>query len=155
MTAVVDVTVDDTRSPLGVEHIRAIALGVLRAEKVRDALVSIALVSPARIAQINKRHLSHRGATDVISFSLGPATAKARSAVVGDIYIAPDIARENARRFGNGVREEVARLVVHGTLHVLGHDHPDGDARTASPMWRRQEQLLAKLSRNGRRGTAR
>lgn len=147
MSTVVDVTVDGTRSPLGVARIKAIALGVLKAEKVRDAMVSITLVSPAKIAQINKRHLSHRGATDVISFALGPTPSGASAAVVGDIYIAPDVARENARRFGNGVREEVARLVVHGTLHVLGHDHPDGDARTVSPMWRRQEQLLAKLSR--------
>ena len=147
MSAVVDVTVDGTRSPLGVERIKRIALGVLAAEQVRDALVSITLVSPAKIAQINKRHLSHRGATDVISFSLGPTGRGPQNAVVGDVYIAPDVARENARRFGNGVREEIARLVVHGTLHVLGHDHPDGDARTESPMWRRQEQLLAKLSR--------
>lgn len=152
MSVVVDVTVDGTRSPLGAARVKAIALGVLTAEKVRNALVSITLVSPARIAQINKRHLSHQGPTDVISFSLGATPGSAASdAVVGDIYIAPDVARKNARRFGSGVREEVARLVVHGTLHVLGHDHPDGDARTLSPMWRRQEQLLAKLSPNGRR----
>lgn len=154
MSAVVDVTVDGTRSPLGVARIKAIALGVLQAEKVRDAMVSITLVSPAKIAQINKRHLSHRGATDVISFALGPTPGGSSSAVVGDIYIAPDVARANAHRFGNGVREELARLVVHGTLHVVGHDHPDGDARTASPMWRRQEQLLAKLSRTDRRVSA-
>lgn len=155
MSAVVDVTVDGTRSPLGAERIRELALGVLKAEKVRHAMVSITLVSPAKIAQINKRHLSHVGTTDVISFSLGPTSGSVGNAIVGDIYIAPDVARHNARRFGNGVREEVARLVVHGTLHVLGHDHPDGDARTASPMWRRQEQLLAKLSGNGRRAPGR
>ena len=150
-----DVTVDGTRSPLGVARIKDIALAVLKAEKVRNAMVSITLVSPAKIAQINKRHLSHSGATDVISFALGATPGSAGNAVVGDIYIAPDVARENARRFGNGIREEVARLVVHGTLHVLGHEHPDGDARTTSPMWRRQERLLAKVSRNGRRGTTR
>jgi rRNA maturation RNase YbeY len=155
MNAVVDVMVDGTRSPLGVARIKGIALGVLKAENVRDAMLSIALVSPARIAQINRQHLSHRGPTDVISFSLGPTPGGSGRAVVGDIYIAPDVARENARRFGAGVRQEIARLVVHGVLHVLGHDHPDGDARTASPMWRRQEQLLAKLSRPPRQVAAR
>jgi probable rRNA maturation factor len=40
-------------------------------------------------------------------------------------------------------REEIARLVVHGTLHVAGHDHPDGESRTRSPMWKRQERILA------------
>ena len=66
--------------------------------------------------------------------------------VVGDIYIAPEVARANAIRFGRRVREELARLVIHGTLHVLGHDHPDGTDRTISPMWRRQERLLSSAS---------
>ena len=77
--------------------------------------------------------------------------AGAGRAVVGDIYIAPDVARANAQALGAGVREEIARLVVHGTLHVLGHDHPDGEERTTSPMWRRQEQLLARLKRAANR----
>jgi probable rRNA maturation factor len=47
------------------------------------------------------------------------------------------------------VREEVARLVIHGTLHILGHDHPDGDDRTTSRMWRRQEQLLSRVLNRG------
>ena len=83
--------------------------------------------------------------TDVISFALGAGKGRsAAHAVVGDIYIAPDLARANAMRFGRGVREELARLVVHGTLHVLGHDHPDGDrSHDVTDMWRRQERLLA------------
>jgi probable rRNA maturation factor len=43
------------------------------------------------------------------------------------------------------VREEIARLVVHGVLHALGHEHPEDEARTTSPMWRRQERLLDRL----------
>jgi probable rRNA maturation factor len=38
--------------------------------------------------------------------------------------------------------------VVHGVLHALGYDHPDGDARLSSPMWRRQEALVARAIRN-------
>jgi ssRNA-specific RNase YbeY (16S rRNA maturation enzyme) len=48
----------------------------------------------------------------------------------------------NARALARGVREELLRLVVHGVLHVAGHDHPDGDARYDSVMWKRQERLL-------------
>ena len=43
------------------------------------------------------------------------------------------------------VREEVARLVVHGILHVLGYDHPEDETRETSDMWRRQERLLRRL----------
>lgn len=144
MSIIVDVAADGARSPLASARVRRVVTAVLRAEGVRNALVSIAFVSPREIARLNKRHLAHAGPTDVISFGLG--AGKRRSAahpVIGDIYIAPDVARANAMRFGRGVREELARLVVHGTLHVLGHDHPDGTERTTSPMWRRQERLLA------------
>ncbi len=146
MSLIVDVTADGIRTPLARARIRDLALGVLRAERVRDALVSIALVSPQHIARLNRAHLGHSGPTDVISFALtNPPGASARPVIVGDIYIAPDVARANAERLRGSVRLEVARLVVHGTLHVLGHDHPDGDERTSSAMWRRQERLLAKL----------
>ena len=144
MSIIVDVSADGARTPLASARVRRVAAAVLRAEGVRDALVSIAFVSAREMARLNKRHLGHAGVTDVISFALGPGKGRsAPHAVVGDIYIAPNVARANAMRFGRGVREELARLVVHGTLHVLGHDHPDGTDRTTSPMWRRQERLLA------------
>jgi probable rRNA maturation factor len=62
---------------------------------------------------------------------------------IGDIYICPDVARVNAKRNRVPVSEELARLVVHGTLHVAGHDHPDDESRTKSSMWKRQERILA------------
>jgi len=137
------------RAPVARDRLVALALGVLRAEGVRDAMLSIALVSNREIARLNRRHLGHGGPTDVIAFGFAPRGPT--GGVVGDIYIAPDVARANAGQYGVGVRAELARLVVHGTLHVLGHDHPAGDTRTASPMWRRQERLLARLwTRRGR-----
>jgi len=147
----VDVAVVGVRLPLARARVAELARGVLRAEGARAAQLSIAFVDAATIAALNWRHLRHRGPTDVISFEL-PAPAVG-APLAGDVYIAPDVARENARANGVGVREELARLVVHGTLHVLGWEHPENDARTGSPMWRRQERLLARLfaRRAGRR----
>jgi probable rRNA maturation factor len=144
---IVDVAANDTRSPLARARIRDIARAVLRAEKVRDAFVSIALVSPREIARLNKRHLGQAGPTDVISVALGNDGATGRAPIVGDIYSAPDVVRENAERFGRGIRNELARVVVHGTLHVLGYDHPAGEDRTSSAMWKRQERLLDRALR--------
>lgn len=135
---------DGVRSALGRERATEIAQRALRAEGAKSAMISVAFVSNRTIATLNRKHLAHRGPTDVISFGFAPSGPA--SVVVGDIYIAPDVARDNARANGNGVREELARLVIHGVLHVLGHDHPVGDDRTASPMWRRQEQLLRRLA---------
>jgi rRNA maturation RNase YbeY len=113
---------------------------VLRAEGVRDAALSITFVTDRRIAALNWQHLQHRGPTDVISFGFAPAHEGAP--LEGDIYIAPAVARRNAIANRTPVREELLRLVVHGVLHVVGHDHPDGQERYASPMWLRQERLL-------------
>jgi probable rRNA maturation factor len=140
MTRVVHVTSQAGRLPLSRRRIAGLAHRVLHAEGVRSAELSIAFVTGPAIARLNARHLGRRGLTDVIAFPFARADG---SPVVGDVYIAPAVARANARRNGVPVREELARLVVHGTLHVLGHDHPPV-GREASPMWRRQEQLLTR-----------
>lgn len=124
-------------------RVRESAVAALRTERVRDAMLSITFVGRAAMSELNRRFLGHRGPTDVISFGL--ERSGKRSAVIGDIYICPEVARDNAKRQGVPVGEEVLRLVVHGALHVLGHDHPAGASRTASPMWRRQERILARV----------
>lgn len=142
MTVSVYVSSRDVRVALAGKRVEAIARATLAAERVRNAMLSITFVSDAAIARMNARHLGHRGPTDVISFGFGATDG--RPAVVGDIYIAPGVARANAVEHGVPVREELARLVVHGTLHVLGYAHPEGNARTSSAMWKRQERLLAR-----------
>lgn len=146
MTVAIQVATDDVRLPLSRVRVEEAARSVLRTEKVRNALLSITFVSDRRIAALNREHLGRSGATDVIAFGFTRATP--RDPVIGDIYIAPDVARRNARENGTGVREELVRLVVHGTLHVLGHDHPATAARLRSPMWRRQERIVARLMRS-------
>lgn len=140
MSLDVDVTTNGMRSALGRAAIIGVARSTLRAERIKHALLSITLLDKRAMAKLNRDHLGHRGATDVISF--GFRRAADGDPVVGDIYIAPDVARDNARDAGVSVREEIARLVVHGALHVLGYDHPEGARRESSPMWRRQEQII-------------
>ncbi|HEV7704008.1 MAG TPA: rRNA maturation RNase YbeY [Gemmatimonadaceae bacterium] len=142
MSVSVYVNARDVRPALSRARVVSIARATLASERVRDAMLSITFVSNAAIARLNAKHLGHRGATDVISF--GFAGAKEGSPVVGDIYIAPAVARANALEQRVPIREELARLVVHGTLHVLGYEHPDG-MRTKSQMWKRQERLLARV----------
>ena len=136
-------------SPVSGAEAGRVARAVLRAEGVRRAMVSIALVGRRRIRSLNRRHLGHDRETDVIAFSLGTG-AKARSprrAVVGDVYVCVPTAATQARRYETTPRDELRRLVIHGVLHVLGYRHPAGAGRSASPMWRRQERLLLRLSR--------
>ncbi len=141
MSANVAVQAEGVRSPVALARLVKAGALVLKAEKAGAALLSFTLVSRRRIAAMNRKHLGHAGATDVISFGFrDPA-----GAVIGDVYICPEVAALNAKAHGVPVREELLRLVVHGTLHILGHDHPEGEARTKSPMWKKQERLLARV----------
>jgi probable rRNA maturation factor len=141
----VDVNAAAVRAAVSRRRVAEIARAVLRAERAGKTQLSITFVSSRRIAAINERHLGHRGPTDVISFAL--QSEQRSGPLSGDIYIAPDVARRNARDHGASIREELTRLVVHGVLHVLGHDHPEGQSRDKSRMWRRQEALVAGLTR--------
>lgn len=144
----VDVSTEGVRLPVSQAAVRDAARVVLRAGKVKDAMLSFAFLPARAMARLNREHLGHGGTTDVISFGFARATPDAP--VVGDVYICPEVARENARIARCGVREELLRLVVHGTLHVLGYDHPETGDRTRSPMWRRQERLVARLAGRAR-----
>jgi len=150
MTAyAVNVSMNGIRTSLGRAAIADVASAALRAERVKHALLSITLVDKRAIGRLNKKHIGHGGPTDVISFGFTRATAG--DPVIGDVYIAPDVAKENAKASGVSAREEMTRLVVHGTLHILGYDHPESDARMQSDMWKRQERLVKRfMSRKAR-----
>lgn len=102
--------------------------------------LSITLVDDTEMTRLNGEWLVQAGSTDVIAFSLGSAES-----ALGDVYIAPETAGRNASRLGVDLTEEILRLVIHGTLHVIGYDHPDGPDRDSSEMYRLQEELLRGL----------
>lgn len=138
-----------TRTSLPRAEAERLARAVLRAEGVRHAMLSIAFVGRRRIRGLNRRHLGKDSETDVLAFALaGRTPAPARGGtVVGDVYLCAPVGVGQATRFGASPGEEIRRLLVHGVLHVLGYDHPEGPRRTASAMWRRQELLLARFGR--------
>ena len=103
------------------------------------AELSVTFVSDQSIAELNFKYLQRSGPTDVLAFSLGV------DPIVGDVYISADTARRNARAYEIPLKEELLRLVIHGTLHVLGYDHPEGDARHQSAMFKLQESLVDRL----------
>ena len=143
VTAAVSVAIEGTRVPVSRARVAAVARAVLRAEKVRDAMLSITFVSDRAMRGLNKRHLRRDRVTDVIAFGFR-RVAKSEP-LIGDVYIAPGVAKASASANGISSREEIVRLIVHGVLHVLGYDHPETD-RTRSAMWRRQERLVARLA---------
>lgn len=119
-------------------------IAVMVAEGIESGEISVTFVETSTIAALNQAHLGRRRPTDVLSFNLA-----APDAPLGDVYVCPEVARRSALELGLPIREELLRLVIHGVLHVLGYDHPDGDDRAESDMFRRQEEILARLTRPG------
>jgi probable rRNA maturation factor len=101
--------------------------------------IDITLLSAAAMRRANRRATGRRGLTDVIAYRL----PQPDGTLLGDVYICPAAA---ARAAENGsLHEELVRLAVHGALHVLGYDHPEGSGRTRSRMWRLQERYVQRL----------
>jgi probable rRNA maturation factor len=116
-------------------------------EGARGARVELTLLDAPAMRRLNRRVTGRRGLTDVLAFALPQPDGR----VVGDVYICRAAAerwvsdRRRGTRDGGRVEEELIRLAVHGTLHVLGYDHPDGPGRARSAMWRRQERYVRRL----------
>ena len=113
----------------------------MRAER-RRALISVTFLGRDSMRRLNARHKGRDRPTDVLAFALSGPGAE----VIGDVYVCAWVARREARARGIPLREELVRLVVHGTLHVLGREHPEGPERTRSAMWRRQERYVEALA---------
>ena len=104
--------------------------------------IDITLLSATAMRRANRRATGRRGLTDVIAYPL----PQPDGTLLGDVYICPAAAARAATN-GAGLNEELVRLAVHGALHVLGYDHPEGSARTRSRMWQLQERYVRKLVR--------
>ena len=146
------VLVSDEHPSSGVdpEHLRRLAEAVLIAEGFPpEAEVSITLVGDDEMAAWNSRALGEPGPTDVLSFpveSLRPGEVPASVAdgpplLIGDVVIAPDYVRRQAHQYGTAADDEIALMVAHGILHLLGYDHvEDVDAEL---MEGRERDILA------------
>jgi probable rRNA maturation factor len=140
-SSVSDVLVNGRRLSLSRALVRRVVEAVLRSER-RDALISVTFLGRDAMRRLNAEHKGHDYPTDVLTFTLDGAAGQA----IGDVYICPWVARREARARRIPLREELIRLVVHGTLHALGRDHPEGPDRIRSAMWRRQERYVEALA---------
>lgn len=137
--------------PVELERWQALALAVLRDQGVRGlAELSLLFVDEADMADLNEQYMGKPGATDVLAFPLdahdvtqvvvptGAARGPDRSPVdpgdlpllLGDVVVCPAVAARQAPEHAGTLDDELALLVVHGVLHVLGHDHAEA-AETA------------------------
>ena len=162
----VDVFVADEQTDHPVDTIRwaGLARNVLDAEGIRgETEVSLLFVDEASIAELNQRFMGRSGPTDVLAFPIDsepvpsgrspdsggtgpgwlPPDDDEIPALLGDVVICPAVAHRNAPDHAGSYESELALLVVHGLLHLLGLDHAD-DAE-AEVMEKREKDLLGRF----------
>ena len=130
------IALDDRQSDaVDLEGLVTLARATLLGEGIADAELSISLVTEEEIAELHERYLHEAGPTDVLSFPLDDGAGEDGLRQLGDVVIAPAIA---ARNNPEDPAAELRLLLVHGILHLLGHDHMDD--RERAEMWARQER---------------
>jgi probable rRNA maturation factor len=139
---VIDVHVNEAqRVGVSAEEVERAVRETLSSEGIAEGEISVTFLSDARIQELNQQYLDHDFPTDVLSFALHDEGEP----ILGDVYIGADHALRQASELGLPLEEEVARLAIHGALHVLGYQHPEGKGREDSELFRKQEIILRSL----------
>src|SRR5262245_18539078 len=126
--------------PIDRGAMRAVVRAVLEGEGVAEADVSLAFVDNPTIHRLNKQFLDHDEPTDVLSFPLSEPTSRK---LQGELVIGAEVALAQAGARGHDVGAELALYVIHGLLHLCGHD--DKGPADAQRMRQRERHYLAQL----------
>ncbi|MGE5376978.1 MAG: rRNA maturation RNase YbeY [Bacteroidota bacterium] len=130
--------------PFPEELLERAARAVLEHEaESQDAELSIVLTDNAHLQELNLNYLGIDAPTDVLSFPASETDPESGSRYIGDILISVPRAQSQADAAGHPLESEVQLLVVHGTLHLLGHDH--AEPKEKSRMWKAQAEVLDSL----------
>lgn len=148
---------DEQTESVALDDLHELAELVVREEGFPDAVeVTLLFVDEDEMASYNQRFLSREGATDVLAFpveTLIPGVVPdvdphGPPIMLGDVVISPSYVRRQAGDLGVGFEDELALMVTHGILHLLGYDH-EADA-DADRMERRERELLTLVGRTRR-----
>jgi probable rRNA maturation factor len=122
---------------------RAAQAALVHEAQPLDSELSIVLTNEARLHELNLNYLGIDAPTDVLSFPASETDPETGTRYIGDILISIPRAQAQANVAGHPLESEVQLLVVHGVLHLLGHDH--AAANEKARMWKAQAEILATL----------
>ena len=135
--------------PSDLRVIRIMARSILDGLGLSNPEISILLLDDAQIADLNRRYRSRNYPTDVLSFPMagGPYPA-INPHLLGDVVISVETARRQAQARGCSLQAEIASLLIHGILHLLGYDH-ERSAAARMKMRRLEKKLVQRLGDEG------
>ncbi len=126
--------------------IRAMVTEIARYEKKIQGEVEITLVSIAEMHRLNKLFRGVNKPTDVLSFAWQEDKFGPKSTMLGQVYLCYSYIADQAKRFKVKTREEFARMLAHGLLHIVGYDHQEEDE--AKIMFALQEKIVKNIAKN-------
>ena len=145
---VVQIANEQTAVPVDKALVRHAVHTVLFGAGVRKAKVSIAIVDDATMARLNRQYLDHEGPADVLSFPLTPPGGSFE----GEVVVGAEVARRAAPQYGWTAHDELVLYVIHGLLHLVGHDDKSPGPR--AKMRQREQEVLAEVGIAGSRQPA-
>ncbi len=131
--------------PLRAAAFRPTVLAALEFLGLENHSLTVVYCGKRKIRQLNETYRHRSGPTDVLSFVDGESGDDGR-VYLGEVFIAPAVAQENAREFGAEWEEELHMLHVHGVLHLAGQDHETDRGEMLS----RQADILSRLGFRGK-----
>jgi len=105
--------------------------------------ISIVLTDDSQLQQLNRDFLGIDTPTDVLSFPASETDPETGRRYLGDILVSVSRAEDQAGAAGHALEDEVQLLIVHGTLHLLGHDHAEAEEKDR--MWKAQAEVMARI----------
>jgi probable rRNA maturation factor len=135
---------DEQERSVDIERLAALAAHVLRDQRVPDAMeLNVLCIDPGAMTELNVHHMGGTGPTDVLAFPMDmPGESLAgEPAILGDVVLCPEVAARQAAEHDTTYDAELELLLVHGILHLLGHDHVEEEERRV--MFGLTDRLLA------------
>ncbi len=138
-----------TTSKINKVFLKEVSQKVLKKEKKENSSLSIALIGSARMRKLNKKYRGKNRSTDVLSFIenldfLGKSKELKKLDILGEIVICVSDVKKNAKRLNISFKKELARVLIHGILHILGYDHEASESK-AKAMKEKENYYLSNI----------
>lgn len=133
-----------TASVVSEKFLKRVARTVLKGENIKEAELSVALVNSERIKKLNKKYRGKDKTTNVLSFGQAKDFPAFPKNELGEVVICLQEAKKNAKKYNIEFKKELARVLIHGILHLLEYEHEKGEKK-AKKMEKKQKYYLSQI----------
>lgn len=122
---------------------RAAAATLLYEKELADVSLGLVFVGVKKIVSLNLKYNAKNAPTDVLTFAQSQAfpSGKGEDKFLGEIFLCPEVIKKNASKLNTSFKKELAHVIIHSVLHLLGYDH-EGDEKKYLKMHKLEEKIM-------------